>query len=172
MFEISRPPLDAVSTHSQSGRMWIKVAREQGLPRQEDEVEVGGAQGCFTSGLGEPRNPMASHKRPFLLPGLVGDGEMTQSHKCLRRSWRALRYFSRGEEIDERPIRRGCSPPGRHPRDALEELRWGVLPRGLASQNLQACPPRAPWGSKKTTPGAQLFPCRWPGALRIGKGVP
>lgn len=54
MFEISRPPLDAVSTHSQSGRMWIEVAPEQGLPRQEDEVEVGGAQGCFTYGLGEP----------------------------------------------------------------------------------------------------------------------
>lgn len=47
---------------------------------------------------------------------------MTHSHKCLLRSWRALRYFSRGEEIDERLIRRGCSPPLRHPRDALEEL--------------------------------------------------
>ena len=49
MFEISRPPLDAVSTHSQSGRMWIEVAREQGLPRQEDEV-VTSVQVVFSSG--------------------------------------------------------------------------------------------------------------------------
>ena len=55
---------------------------------------------------------------------------MTQSHKCLLRSWRALRYFSRGEEIDERLIRRGCSPPGRHPQDALEELGVGCTPQG------------------------------------------
>lgn len=100
---------------------------------------------------------------------------MTQSHKCLLRSWRALRYFSRGEEIDERLIRRGCRPPLRHPRDALEELggrvAGGVLPRGLTSQNGQACPPRAPWGSKKTIPEAQLFQCQWHGALRVGEGV-
>ena len=80
---------------------------------------------------------------------------MTQSHKCLLRSWRALRYFSRGEERDERLIRRGCSPALRHPRDALGASH--------PQMGRPAPPPRAPWGSKKTIPEAQLFQCQWHG---------
>ena len=48
----------------------------------------------------------------------------------------------------------------------------GVYSPGASHpKNGQACPPRAPWGSKKRTPGAQLFRCRWHRALRVGKGV-
>lgn len=61
--------------------MWIAVAQSGVCQARKERWGGRGAGVSFTPGLGEPRSPMASHKRSFLLPGLVGNVEMTQSHK-------------------------------------------------------------------------------------------
>ena len=88
---------------------------------------------------------------------------MTQSHKCLLRSWRALRYFSRGEERDERLIRRGCSPALRHPRDALGASH--------PQMGRPAPPPQGSLGIQEDNPRSPAFPMPMARALRVGEGM-